>query len=109
MSIEVGSTSPDGRYKWDGQAWQLANPDLPEAAMTPPPPPASPASAPIYAASQHPTVQRVEMRAGAAFRLGFFAFFGAGCASLVFWVVGIIAIVALGGLGAVIGSLGSHT
>jgi hypothetical protein len=54
-------------------------------------------------------VQRVEMRAGAAFRLGFFAFFGAGCASLVFWAVGIIAVIALGGLGAVLGSLASHT
>jgi hypothetical protein len=108
--MEIGGMSPDGRYRWDGQAWQLANPESPEAAITPAPPAAIPvAQAPIYQSSQLPTLQRVEMRAGAAFRLGFFAFFGAGCASLVFWVVGIIAVVALGGLGAVLGTLGSHT
>jgi hypothetical protein len=109
VSIDVGSISPDGRYRWDGHAWQLANPEPPEAAIAPSTPAAIPAPAPIYQASQYPTVQRVEVRAGAAFRLGFFAFFGAGCASLVFWVVGIIAVVALGGLGAVLGTLGSHT
>jgi len=109
LSIEVGSMSPDGRYRWDGHAWQLANSESPDAVATPSSPLAIPAPAPIYQASQYPTVQRVEMRAGAAFRLGFFAFFGAGCASLVFWAVGIIALVALGGVGAVIGTLGSHT
>ena len=109
MSIEVGGMSPDGRYRWDGHGWQLANPEEPEAAITPSTPAPIPAPAPIYQASQYPTVQRVEMRAGAAFRLGFFAFFGAGCASLVFWVVGFVALIGLGGLGAVLSSLGSHT
>jgi len=108
VSIDVGSMSPDGRYQWDGHAWQMAtsNSEPPVPALAPPAMPA-----PTYQASQYPTttVQRVEMRAGAAFRLGFFAFFGAGCASLVFWAVGIIAVIALGGLGAVLGSLASHT
>jgi hypothetical protein len=108
VGMEIGGMSPDGRYRWDGHAWQLANPEPPEAAITPSAPPATRAPAPIYQASQYPTVQRVEMRAGAAFRFGFFAFFGAGCASLVFWVVAIIAVVALGGFGAALARLGSH-
>ena len=109
MSMEVGSVSPDGRYRWDGHAWQLANPESAETATAPSTPVASRTPAPIYQASGFPAAQRVEMRAGAAFRLGFFAFFGAGCASLVFWVVGIIALVAFGGAAAVLGALGSHT
>src|SRR5713101_8826311 len=88
--MEVGSMSPDGRYRWDGHAWQLANPESAETATAASPPVAMSAPAPIYQASGFPAAQRVEMHAGAAFRLGFFAFFGAGCASLVFCVVGII-------------------
>jgi len=109
VSMEVGSMSPDGRYRWDGHAWQLANPESAETATAASPPVAMSAPAPIYQASGFPAAQRVEMHAGAAFRLGFFAFFGAGCASLVFWAVGIIALVAFGGAAAVMGALGSHT
>ena len=108
MSMEVGSMSPDGRYRWDGRAWQLANPESAENATAPLAPMAVPTQAPIYQAGGFPAAQRVEMRAGAAFRLGFFAFFGAGCASLVFWLLAIIAVVVLGGAGAVLGTLGSH-
>jgi hypothetical protein len=107
VSMEVGSMSPDGRYRWDGKAWQLANPESPESATTSTPV-ALRAPGQIYQASGYPVAQRVEMRAGAAFRLGFFAFFGAGCASLVFWLLAVIAVVALGGFGAVLGTLGSH-
>jgi len=100
--------SPDGRYRWDGKAWQLANPELAEAATAPSTPVAVRTQAPIYQPTGFPTAQRVEMRAGAAFRLGFFAFFGAGCASLVFWLLAVVALVVLGGFGAVLGTLGSH-
>ena len=103
MATEIGELSADGRYRWDGKSWQpveqLASlPALVQQAR-------SAAPSPV----RFPVVQRVDLGAGAAFRLGFFAFFGAGCASLVFWVLAVIAIFALGGLGAVIGSLGSHT
>ena len=108
MSMDVGSLSPDGRYRWDGKAWQLANPELAEPATAPSAPVAGRTPAPIYQVSGFPAAQRVEMRAGAAFRLGFFAFFGAGCASLVFWLLAIIAVVALGGAGAVLGTVGRH-
>jgi hypothetical protein len=107
VSMEVGSMSPDGRYRWDGKAWQLANPESAESA-TAPTPVALRTPGPAYQASGYPVAQRVEMRAGAAFRLGFFAFFGAGCASLVFWLLAVIAVLALGGFGAVLGTLGSH-
>jgi len=83
VSMEVGSMPPDGRYRWDGRAWQLANPESPETATAPLTPMAARTPGQIYQASGYPVAQRVEMRAGAAFRLGFFAFFGAGCASLV--------------------------
>jgi hypothetical protein len=106
VSMEVGSMSPDGRYRWDGKAWQLANPESPETAPSTPAAVRNPG--PVYQASGYPLAQRVEMRAGAAFRLGFFAFFGAGCASLVFWLLAVIAVVALGGFGAVLGTLGSR-
>ena len=54
--------------------------------------------------------QHVELRAAAAFKFGFFAFLGAGCASIAFWVVAIIALSLIGGLGALgLGALGSHT
>jgi hypothetical protein len=101
--------SPDGRYRWDGHTWQLAGPESAETAVTPSTSVAVQAPAPIYHASQFPNTQRVEMRAGAAFRLGFFAFFGAGCASLVFWLVAVIAFVVLGGAGIGLGALGRHT
>jgi hypothetical protein len=105
--MEVGSMSPDGRYRWDGQAWQLANPDSAETAASPSTPVVVRTPAPTYQASGF-RAQSVEIRAGAAFRLGFFAFFGAGCASLVFWLFGILVLVALGGAGAVLGTLGSQ-
>jgi len=104
VSTQLGEISKDGRYQWDGHEWQLVSPEsaLPsQPAVTVPTPPV-----------HGPTIQRVEMRAGAAFRLGFFAFFGAGCASLAFWLLIVIGIAALGaagiGIGA-LGSLGSHT
>src|SRR4029077_17149053 len=83
VSTQLGEISPDGRYKWDGHEWQLLNPE------------SAPSGEPIVATAvpaplRTPTVQRVEMRAGAAFRLGFFAFFGAGCASLAFWLLFVI-------------------
>jgi len=100
MSIQLGEMSPDGRYKWDGHTWQLVTTE-----------PAQVASQPIAASAlpvRLPDVQRVELRAGAAFRLGFFAFFGAGCASLAFWVIVLIGalILGIGGIG--LGSLGRH-
>lgn len=105
MSIQLGETSPDGRYRWDGHEWQLLNP---ESAPTERPIVATAAPVPLPS----PHVQRVEMRAGAAFRLGFFAFFGAGCASLAFWVLIVVGIALLGAAGiglGTIGNLGSHT
>lgn len=52
----------------------------------------------------------VDIRAGTAFKFGFFAFLGAGCASIAFWIVAVIAISLIGGLGALgLGALGSHT
>ena len=94
VPTQPGEISPDGRHRWDGHTWQLVDPP-PPAALT---------------QAQPPATQHVEMRAGAAFKLGFFAFFGAGCASLVFWVIGFIAIALLGGLGALsLGALGSHS
>ena len=105
MSTQLGEISADGRYRWDGHEWQLVSP---ESAPTTQAIVATGPPAPVHA----PAVQRVEMRAGAAFRLGFFAFLGAGCASIAFWVLAVIAIAALGaagiGLGA-LGTLGSHT
>jgi len=105
VSTQLGEISKDGRYRWDGHEWQLLNP---ESAPPAPPIVATAAPAQVHA----PTVQRVEMRAGAAFRMGFFAFFGAGCASIAFWLVIVIGIAALGaagiGIGA-LGTLGSHT
>lgn len=92
--------SPDGRYRWDGKSWNLIAPQS-SAVMNP---------APMIAQPQYPLVQHVDMRAGAAFRLGFFAFFGAGCASIVFWIALFIIVSLLGGLGALgLGALGSHT
>lgn len=102
MATEVGELSADGRYRWDGKSWQ------PVETLAPSPAPLQAGSA-VISPLQFPVVQRVDLGAGAAFRLGFFAFFGAGCASLVFWVLAVIAVIALGGLGAVLGSLGSHT
>jgi hypothetical protein len=89
-----GEMSPDGRYRWDGQAWQMVGP------------PVAPAAPQV----QFPATQHVDMGAGAAFKLGFFAFFGAGCASLIFWVIAVIGISLLGGLGAIgLGALGHST
>lgn len=97
LATPPGQMSPDGRYRWDGHAWQLVNQHLPAAT----PPSVIPA--------QYPQVQRVELRAGAAFKVGFFAFFGAGCASIIFWVILIIGLSLAGGLGALgLGALGSH-
>lgn len=95
MSIQLGEMSPDGRYRWDGHTWQLAIPE--PAQLSPQPIGALPARV--------PEVQHVEMRAGAAFRMGFFAFFGAGCASLAFWVVLVIGVLLLGAFGVGLGSL----
>lgn len=103
MATELGELSADGRYRWDGKSWQ------PVETLAPSPAPLQQAGSAAPPPPHFPVVQRVDLGAGAAFRLGFFAFFGAGCASLVFWVLAVIAIVALGGLGAVLGSLGSHT
>ncbi len=94
---ELSQISPDGRHRWDGHTWQLVNPEPPPRALQPSPPTVMPA--------QFPIVQRVEMRAGAAFRMGFFAFFGAGCASIVFWVIALLAVVALAAAGVGLGSL----
>jgi hypothetical protein len=100
VSIQLGDMSPDGRYKWDGHAWQLVTTEPSQVA----PQPIAATAFPV----RPPDVQRVEMRAGAAFRLGFWAFFGAGCASLAFWALILIGAVLLGVAGIGLGSLGRH-
>ena len=97
MSIQLGEMSPDGRYRWDGHTWQLATPEPAQVSPQPMGMTAFPAQA--------PDVQRVEMKAGAAFRMGFFAFFGAGCASLVLWALLLIGALLLGALGVGLGSV----
>jgi len=105
MAPEAGELSADGRYRWDGKEWlAVSGPSEPTAIS-----PAAQQVAPQTARVHVPVVQKVDLGAGAAFRLGFFAFFGAGCASIVFWIAGIIVVVALGGFGALLSGLGSHT
>jgi hypothetical protein len=95
---QPGELSADRRYQWDGHAWQLVAPQPPQYA--------APAVAPVQAYGP----QHVVMTAGTAFKFGFFAFFGAGCASIAFWIVLVIVLSLVGGLGAIgLGALGSHT